>query len=193
MTLFDLLFIVLALAAVVSLVVAAGAALTGHRRTAGRVLMRLAGAAVTYLAVVYAVALASSAPVLALGEDNCSDDWCMAVTAVREVPDAAERTYDVTFRLSSRARRVSQRERGVLVYMRDAGGRRYEGESGPADAPFDVQLGPSETVTTHRRFVLPPGAAARDVVLTRGGIPFPACFIIGEASELLHPAAVRIR
>jgi hypothetical protein len=193
MTPFDLLFIVLALAAAGSLVVAAGAAVTGHRRTAGKILRRLAGAAATYLAVVYAVALASSARVLALGEDECSDDWCIAVTDVREVPNSAESTYDVTFRLLSRARRASQRERGVLVYMRDAGGRRYVGESGPAAAPFDVQLGPSETVTTHRRFFLPQGATARDIVLTHGGIPFPGCCIIGEANGLLHPAAVRLQ
>lgn len=192
MTPFDLLFIVLALATAASLVVAACAAATGHRRSAGRILLRLAGGAAAYLAVVYAVALASSARVLALGEDLCSDDWCMAVTEVREAPHGAESLYDVTFRLSSRARRVSQRERGVLVYVRDAGGRRYEGESGPADAPFDVQLGPSQTVTTQRRFFLPQRATARDIVLTHEGIPFPGCCIIGEANGLLHPAAVRV-
>jgi hypothetical protein len=190
---FDLLFIVLVLATAVSLVVVAGAAVTGHRSTARRILMRLAGAAAIYLAVVYAVALASSARVRALGEDECSDDWCMAVTDVREVPGTAELTYDVTFRLSSRARRVSQRERGVAVYMRDAGGGRYGGEAGPGDAPFDVRLGPSETVITHRRFFLPRGATARDIVLSRAGIPFPACCIIGEANELLHPTAVPLR
>jgi hypothetical protein len=192
-TLFDLLFILLVLATAASLAIAAGAAVTGRRGVARRILMRLAGAAAIYMAVVYAVALASSARVLALGEDECSDDWCMAVTDVREVPASAQSTYDVTFRLSSRARRVSQRERGVLVYMRDAGGRRYAGEAGPADAPFDVRLGPSETVTTHRRFFLPQGTTARDIVLSRAGIPFPACCIIGEANGLLHPTAVPLR
>lgn len=192
MTPFDLLFILLALAATLGLVAAAGAAATGRRRTAGRLLARLAGAAAIYLVVVYAVALASPARVLALGEDKCSDDWCIAVSDVREVPGSAGSTWDATFRLSSRARRISQRELGVVAYLRDAGGRRYAGESGPADAPFDVRLGPAETVTTHRRFFLPPGATARDVVLAHQGVPFPGCLIIGEANEWLHPAAVRL-
>lgn len=193
MTPFDLLFILLVLAAVVSLAVAAGAAVSGHRATAGRVLRRLAVAAGTYLVVVYAVAAVAPGRVLALGEDDCSDDWCVAVTDVRAVPEAAANTWDVTFRLSSRARRVSQRERGVVAFVRDGLGRRYDGESGAADPPFDVRLDPSQVLFTHRRFFLAPGGAPREVVLTRAGIPFPGCCIIGEANALLHPTAVRLR
>lgn len=168
------------------------AALTGHRAAAGRVLRRLAVAAVSYLAVVIAVALAVPGRVLALGEDDCSDDWCIAVTAGRPASGTDANTWDVTFRLSSRARRVSQRERGVLAYVRDGDGRRYDGERGPSDPPFDVRLDPSQVRFTHRRFILPAGASPREVVLTRAGIPFPGCCIIGEANGLLHPAAVRL-
>ncbi len=192
MTPFDILFIVLFLALVGSLLYATAAALAGHRSTAGKLLRRLAVAVIAYLAVVYAVALLSPGQVLALDEDKCSDDWCIAVSAVREVSDSSERLYDLTFRLSSRARRISQRERGVVVYMRDARGRRYDGGSGPTDAPFDVRLGPQETMLTHRRFVLPREASARDVVITRGGFPFPGCCIIGEATGVLHPATIRV-
>jgi hypothetical protein len=191
-TAFDILFILLFVAVVGSLLYALAAAATGHRSTAGKLLRRLAATVLAYLAVVYVVAVLSSGRVLALDENKCSDDWCIAVSGVREGPESSARMYDVTFRLSSRARRISQRERGVVVYMRDANGRRYDGESGPADAPFDVRLGPQETVVTHRRFFLPRAASARDVVITRGGFPFPGCCIIGEATGLLHPAAVHV-
>lgn len=192
MTFFDLVFIGLFLGTVGSLLFAVGAAATGRRSTAASLLKRLAIAVVAYLVVVYAVAIASPGRVLAVGEDECSDDWCIAVSAVQSGPERTERAYDVTFRLSSRARRVSQRERGVVVYLRDSTGRRYDGERRPADATFDVLLGPQETVLTHRRFVLPHAASARDIVITRGGLPFPACCIIGEATGLLHPSAVRL-
>lgn len=193
MTPFDLLFVLLVLAALAGLVAAAGAAVTGHRPLAGRILARLAVAAGAYLVVVYAAALVTPGRVLAIGEDDCSDDWCIAVTDASPVPEAGANTWDVTFRLSSRARRVSQRERGVVAYLRDGLGRRYDGESGPSDAPFDVTLEPSQSLLTHRRFFLPPGASPREAVLARGGIPFPGCCIIGEATALLHPTAVRLR
>jgi len=192
MTLFDLLFIFLFLGMVGSLLFAVAAAATGRRSAAGKVLKRLAGAALAFLAVVYGVAIVSSGRVLAVGEDQCSDDWCIAVSGVQQGSDPAERTVNVTFRLSSHARRVSQRERGVVVYVRDVNGRHYQGESGPSDPPFDVRLSPQETVLTHRRFVLPRGASARDIVITHGGIAFPGCCIIGEATGLLHPAAVPV-
>ncbi len=193
MTLFDLLFLVLACAALASLLGAAGAALGGHRATAGRILRRLGIAAGAYLVVVYAVAVASPGRVLALGADACSDDWCIAVTDARPLPAAAGSGYEVTFRLSSRARRVSQRERGVQVWLRDAAGRRYTAERGAGEPPFDVELGPGETVLTRRRFALPAGARPSGIVLGRSGFPFPGCLIIGEATEVLHPTSVRLR
>ncbi len=192
MSLFDLLFILLFLGMVGSLLFAMAAAITGHRSVAWKLLKRLASVALAYMAIVLGVAIVSSGRVLVLGEDKCSDDWCIAVSAVGQGSDAAEGTVDVTFRLSNRARRVSQRERGVVVYLRDANGRHYIGESGPSDPPFDVRLNPQDSVLTHRRFVLPRGASARDIVITHGGIPFPGCCIIGEATGLLHPAAVRV-
>ena len=192
LTPFDLLFVLLALAALVSLLGAGVAALTGHRAAAGRIVRRLAVAAVSYLVLVAAVALVVPGRMLGLGEDDCSDDWCIAVTDGRPAPGTVANTWDVTFRLSSRARRVSQRERSVLVCVRDGAGRRYDGERGPSDAPFDVRLDPSQVLFTRRRFFLPAGAAPREVVLTRAGIPFPGCCIIGEANALLHPTAVRL-
>jgi len=191
MTVFDLLFVILFLATVVTLLIAAARAATGRAPAAGRILKRLGVSAVAYLAIVYAVALLSPGQRLALGENTCSDDWCIAVTDARPVATDPS-TLDVTFRVSSRARRVSQRERFVLVYLRDDHGRRIDGDAGPADVPFDVRLEPSETVMTHRRFVLPAGSLPGAVVLTRGGFPFPGGLIIGEATSLIHPTSVRL-
>ncbi len=193
MTLFDLLFLVLACAAVASLLGAAGAALAGHRATARRILRRLGIAAGAYLAVVYAVAVASPGRVLALGEDACSDDWCLAATDAGLVTADAGSVYEVTFRVSSRARRVTQRMRGVRVWLEDAAGRRYAAERAAGEPPFDVELGPGDAVLTRRRFTLPALARPSGIVLGRSDFPFPGCLIIGEATEILHPTVVRLR
>ena len=190
MTLFDLLFIALFLTAAVTLLVAAGSALLGRLAKAGRILRRLGLGVLAYMLLVVAASLATPRRFLGIGEDQCSDDWCIAVAGLAQAPAAGGTRYDVTFRLRSRARRVPQRERNVVVYLRDQAGRRYdagEEESGP---PFDVVLQPGETAATTRSFVLPAGAQDVGVVVSRGGVPFPSCCIIGDEGSLLHKRTV---
>lgn len=188
MTAADLLFIVLFLSAIATLIVAAAAALRGRRQAARTTLRRLGLAAAVYLTIVYAVAFLSPPRRLALNEDTCSDDWCMAVVGERRLPDAGATTIEVSFRLSSRARRVSQRELGIVVYLRDDRGQRLAPVPDSGEAPFDVLLAPQQTVVTHRRFRLEGAATPRALVVTRAGVPFPQCVIIGEATAMIHPA-----
>jgi hypothetical protein len=190
-TLFDLAFILLFLAAVVTLLVAAGQALRGRVAEAGRVLRRLGIAAVGYLLVVALAGLVTPRRVLAVGDEQCSDDWCIAVAGVSSAGVGDARRYEVTFRVSSRARRVVQRERNVVVYLRDASGRRYEAQPEPATEPrFDVQLSPGEAVSTVRSFIVPAGARDVGLVVARGGVPFPTCCIIGDEGSVLHKRTV---
>lgn len=186
MTPFDLLFLLVFLGLVVALLVAAVRALRGRFGAALQLLKRAGLGAAAYMGVVVAVALVAPGRSLGLGENDCSDDWCIAVAGVRQVPGASSAVYEVTFRVSSRARRASQRERDVLVYLRDAQGHRYQAEAGPSEAPFDVLLAPLETVTTVRRFDLPRGTHAADVVVARGGMRFPLCCIVADPNSLFH-------
>jgi hypothetical protein len=177
MTLFDLLFILLFLTGLWVLVSCLVAALRGRRAQAGRRLRTLGVAVLVYMAIVAGVSLLTPRRVLAVGEDQCSDDWCIAVQGATRTGDSA---LAVTFRLASRALRVTQRERFVVVYLRDADGRRYDPDPTPGQAPFDVELGPGAFVGTQRVFHVPPHAAGLGVVVTRAGdVPFPRCCIIG--------------
>jgi len=184
----DLLFIVLFLAAVGTSIAALVAVLRGRRRAASTILRRLALSAGVYLTIVYAVALLSPPRRLALNEDACSDDWCMAIVGERRLPGAGGTTIEVSFRLSSRARRVSQRELGIIVYLRDIRGQRIEPLYESGEAPFDILLAPQQSVLTRRRFRLETADAPRALVVTRSGIPFPQCLILGEATGMIHPA-----
>jgi hypothetical protein len=128
---------------------------------------------------------------VSIGDDQCSDDWCIAVTGARRTLGVRGSTYEVTFRLSSRARRIAQRERFVVAYLRDAHGRRYDPDAGGAVVPFDVRLDPQQAVTTTRRFTVPAEARDLGVVITREGDFFlPGCCIIGEEGSLFHKRPV---
>jgi hypothetical protein len=187
MTLFDLLFLVLFLTAGVVLMVAVAAAVRGRRGAAMTWLRRLGLGAGAYFGVVVIVSLASPQRVLGIGDDRCSDDWCIAVTDVRRTPVAAGISYEVTFRLSSRARRVAQRERGVRVYLRDDHGHRHDPNPAAAEVPFDVRLEPLQQVTATRVFTMPADTPAVGLVVAFGGdLPFPGCCIIGDEGSLLH-------
>ena len=176
MTLFDLLFIVLFLVGVFVLVSALVTALRGHSAAALRRLRTLALATLAYMAIVAVVSLVLPRRAVAVGENQCSDDWCIAVDDARQLTDSTV----VTVRLSSRARRVTQRERFVVVYLRDSGGRRYDPDPALDQPPFDVTLGPGAMVLTKRVFRVPRNTRGLGVIVTReGDIPFPRCCIIG--------------
>ena len=183
MTLFDLIFLVLALALVVSLITAAILAVGGRWAAARRLLSRVAMVASAYMVSVVVVSVALPRRVMALGEARCFDDWCIAVEGfTREAG-----TYIVDFRLSSRARRASQRETNLAVYLTDAEGGRFEGQRVGEGPGFDVKLEPGESVVVKRAFAVP--AAAREVgavVTHEGGFPI-GWFIVGYDTWFRRP------
>jgi hypothetical protein len=126
-----------------------------------------------------------------LGELRCFDDWCISV----EHADRQASTYAVTFKLSSQARRVSQREKDLHVYLTDSQGRRFDPAPDPSAIPFDVLLGPGESVETTRSFTLPGDERHVGVMVAHeGSYCFPGCFIIGDEVNPLHKRTiVRLR
>jgi hypothetical protein len=185
-TIFDLLFILLFLLVLAALTVAGTRAMRGRRREAFKIIRAVVLAGAAYFVVLIVVSLATPQRFLPIGVDRCSDDWCIAVTNVERTPSSAGTTYNVAFRISSRARRVTQRERGVVVYLRDQSGYRYEPQPDPAAVPFDTQLAPLEAINATRRFVLPSEVHNVGLVVSRSGVPFPGCCIIGGEGSLLH-------
>lgn len=88
---------------------------------------------------------------------------------------------DVEFEISSRARRITQRERFVAVYLRDGDGHRCDPTGAADQPPFDTPLRPRQSLSTHRIFVVPDDVHVLGVVVTReGDLAFPRCCVIGE-------------
>lgn len=181
MTPFDLLFIVVFLSAIGVLAAAVVAAVRGRRDVAWRRLRSLLIGAALYMLTVTLVSLMSHRRVVAIGADECSDDWCIAVASITRAGGTAESTYRVEFRISSRAGRIAQRERFVVAYMLDSLGHRYDPDPTAGQLPFDTLLNPGQSIVAVRTFTVPVAAGAPGVVVTReGGFDFPRCCIIGE-------------
>jgi hypothetical protein len=192
MSLFDLLFIVCFLASVVTLLSVVILALRGRFAHSLALLKRWTLCALVYFAIVIVSSIFWTRTVLQPGEPRCFDDWCIAVDGATHQPSAAGDTCTVELRVFSRARRVSQRELNVIVYLTDDRGNRYDPEALPSDVPFSTFLGPEQSVPLTRRFTLPAGARNPALVITHsGGFPI-GWFIIGYETWFHPPTLVRL-
>lgn len=179
MTVWDLLFIALALTAAGTLITSAVLAIRGRRQRALTALGKLAFAAVVYIGFVYAATALSKERVLRVGEPECSDDWCVQVDGIRRTPTNATTRLDIDLRIFSRARRVAQRELIAKdVYLVDSNWRRYDPMPTGTEIPLNTLLQPGESKSTTRRFDVPAGAHGLGLMVGRSQPPF--CLIIGE-------------
>lgn len=189
MTIYELLFILLFLAATVTLLYAAIATVRGSRRQGVRILGRLAFCAAAYFAAVVIVAATSTRKVVQIGEPQCFDDWCITVVAVSKPVAHADSAWHVWLRVSSRAKRVTQRELNAVVYLTDDRNRRFDPLRDPSAVPLDTPVGPGESVSAMRSFAVPEDARRVGLVFTHeGGFPIGA-LIVGE-NQWFHKAPV---
>jgi len=209
--LFDLLFIFIVLTTVVTLATAAVSTLRGRRQRAANLLVRYLAFAAIYLVALVVVSLVSPQRVLAVGEDRCFDDWCVAVENVTITPELGQGEsllrangafYVVTLRLSNRARGRDQRAGSAAIHLIDdldrwhdaspRGQRAYVAQHGPV-APLTATIPLGQSLTTVQVFDLP--MESHDVGLAvEHPVGFsPGRLIIGDEASLLHkPTIVRL-
>jgi hypothetical protein len=183
MTVYELLFIAVVLAAAATLVGAAIQAASRNIAGAAQTLRALAFGAVMYLGTVCFVSLTTGQKVRQLGTQDCSDDWCVTPFEA----DVNEGSVTIDFKVWSRAKRAAQREFGVRPYLVDDSGRRFDAyeSSGP---PFDRRIEPNESFLTTRRYRVDASAKTLDLVLRSGS--GPDAFVIGHSQSLLHKRTV---
>jgi hypothetical protein len=187
MTPFDLLFLVSFLASIGTLAFAFVCLLRGRAIQARRIVARYAVCLAVYFVVLVTVSLLTPARRLGLGERRCSDDWCIAVQSATASPSSSGTDYVVALRLSNRARGRPQRERGIVVYLTDAAGRRYDAVAQASDRPFDATIPAGESTDVTRRFrVASDAGEVSAVVAHEGSLRFPGLIIIGDEGSLLH-------
>ena len=76
--------------------------------------------AAVYLGIVILVSLVAPRQVVKIGEPLCFDDWCINIDNVEQVASPTDVTYTVKMRLFSSARRITQREKNLALYVTDA-------------------------------------------------------------------------
>ncbi len=189
---FEPLFLLLALVTLVTLVTAAVSALRGRWAQAGRILRRLGTGAAAYFAVVIAASILEPRRTYRVGDTQCFDDWCIAVVAAQRVDAPPAPLYEVSLRISNRARRVPMGEKGTVVYLTDARGRRYDPLPDPSAIPLDTMLQPGESLIVGRRFDVPIDAKGLGLIYTHeNGFPI-GWFIISEGGWFQKPPVVRL-
>jgi hypothetical protein len=187
MDLFDLLFIVLVPIAFTTFLAAAWSAFRREFSRARRILFRLLVGAAAYMAIVVAVSLILPRRVIHSGDSQCFDDWCIAIAGYKRSPEGARIRYNLDLRMSSRARRVSQRENNLAVYLTDNHGRRYDPMARGSSGAFNTLLQPRESMVVSRSFLVPAEASEVGAVITHeGGFPI-GWFIIGYDTWFRKP------
>ena len=193
MSLFDLLFIAVFLASVGSLLAAVVVALGARIALALRILRIWGIFAAIYLGIVAVASFFWPRRVFAVGEPLCFDDWCIAVEKVSSDPLRGSASIVANLRISSRARRVSQRERGVVAYLTDSLGRRFDPVRSETAASFDILLQPGESALVICAYEVPADAHDLGLVIAHeGGFPIGR-FIIGDEAWFHKPAILRLQ
>lgn len=192
MNLFEPLFVLLVLVTVITLITAAVLAVRGKRARAVRILRRLGLGAGAYFVIVIAVSIFNPQRVYRVGDTQCFDDWCIAVVGAQWTGAPAVGRYEVTLRLSNRAKRVPMGEKGTVVYLVDPQGRRYDPLPDGADVPLDVMLQPGQSISATRAFDVPRDTPNLGLIYThQGGFPI-GWFIITEGGWFQEPPIVRV-
>ena len=192
MNIFEPLFVLLVLVTILTLITTAVLAVRGKFARAGRIVRRLGLGAGVYLVIVIAVSIFSPQRVYRVGDAQCFDDWCLAVVGARWTNAPAVGRYEVTLRLSNRAKRVPMGEKGTVVYLVDAQGRRYDPLPDGNDVPLDVMLQPGESIDATRAFDVPRDTPNLGLIYTHeGGFPI-GWFIITEGGWFQEPPIVHL-
>jgi hypothetical protein len=211
MMIFDLLFLVVLLTTVLALGRSIIALLRGQQTQTRQVLTHAGLGLTLYLVVLIAVSLTTPQRVLALGDDRCFDDWCVAVEAVDQArvlgPDgqrlqAVGVFHIVTLRLSNQGRGRVQRASSAAIHLIDSHGRTYDlaprGQAAyeaqhSVQAPLTVVVPVGEAVHIVEVFDLPVEAGPLGLTVEHPVGLSPGLLIIGNDASLWHkPTIVRL-
>jgi hypothetical protein len=211
MMIFDLVFILLFLGTVGALIAVVALLLMRQFKTASKLALFYGVGLLLYLSILIAVSIISPQRVIAMGEDRCFDDWCIAVEKVSYAQELGNEPLQtqangefwvVTLRLSNHARGRDQRASSTAVHLIDRNGQSYDLSLAGQEA-FEAEYGTTslltstiplgQSLTVVQVYDLPPNV--QDIVLTVEHPigRFPGLLIIGSEASLFHkPTIVRL-
>jgi hypothetical protein len=142
--------------------------------------------------VVIGVSLGQRQRVVAMGEPQCFDEMCFAVTRAEEVPGFlirdGQRLLRVSVQVTNRGRKA-QSEGWIRAYLLDAQGRRWEESPGVNGVGLTTRVAAGGSVVSQPVFKVAADASALELVLTHGRWQ-PGVLVIGGSDSLLHKKTV---
>ena len=206
MTIFDLLFLVVALATAVLLLLAVYSACRRRYARGARVLTILACQVSAYASLLLFVSLTSRPTIVPRGQKQCFDDWCVSVESVtrRAQIGNAEITahaqgifYLVAVKASNVGRGRAQAAADAEVWLIDAAGRRYApspegqaaldaaGTNGPA---LTSRIAAGESIERVFVFDVAKDAEGLGLITSHGRIP--GILIVADPASFLHAPTI---
>lgn len=146
-----------------------------------------------YAILLIGISLRSNEHVLTLNENTCFDDWCVAVV------DVSKKTYQnnlddyyIKLRISSKAKRVSQKPDHPNIFLADSLGKhnedfaaksQFEKENG-IQKPINSPVQPQSSYDTFLVFRTVHDATNKRLVINEGS--FPVQLMIGDRESFLY-------
>ena len=165
----------------------------GERAKGLRHLGWIAGVWATYLAVLMAFSLLQPQKTVAMGQDQCYDEMCFAVTGVEELPGFlihdGSRLVRISVRITNHARGRTESEKLIRAYLVDGQGRRWEQSTGISGVPLTARIAAGDSVVSQPVFKVAKDANGLGLVFTHGWRQ-PGVLVIGASDSLLHRKTV---
>ena len=146
-----------------------------------------------YMATLLGVSLLQPQKVVRLGQDQCFDDMCFAVTGVQELPEYlahdGSRLVRVSVRISNHGKEKPQSERLIRAYLVDSQGRHWAESTAVSGVRLTARVAAGDSVTSQPVFKVAKGASGLGLVFTHGQRQ-PGVLVIGDSDSLLHRRTV---
>jgi hypothetical protein len=168
--------------------------LVRHERTkAVRHSMWIVAVWVLYMATLIWVSLTRLQKVVALGQDQCFDEMCFAVTGVQELPgyliQDGSRLIRVSVRISNHGREKTQSEGLIKAYLVDKQGREWAESTAVSGVRLTARVAAGDSVMSQPVFKVAKDVSGLGLVFTHGQRQ-PGVLVIGDSDSLLHRRTV---
>jgi hypothetical protein len=164
----------------------------GEQERLRRGLIWIVGVWVVYLGALLTVSLAQPQRVVAMGQEQCYDKICFAVTGAQVVPSFPIRDEDRLVRVSIRVRNKghnTQNEALIRAYLIDGQGRRWQESTGVSGVRLTASVPGGASVVSEPIFQVAKDSTDLVLVFTRGNRQ-PGILVIGDSDSLLHRRTV---
>lgn len=129
--------------------------------------------------------------VVALGQDQCFDEMCFAVTGAQDLPGVAgdgSRLVRVSVRISNRSKKT-QSDNLIRAYLVDGQGRQWSESVAVSGVRLAARLAAGGSAVSEPVFKVPRDDAGLALVFTHGH-GWPGALVIGDSDSLRHRRTV---